>query len=110
LAVHMCIDSLHHWLLLQSASTLQPPAGSQVPSVLQAPERQTVPPSDIVHGPSPFARPQRVSLVSQTALAPALRPAAWVQVPSSVGLWPGSFGTGCPFGIFGTQVKLGSSQ
>jgi hypothetical protein len=54
-ATHWCIVSLHHLPVAQSASTLQPPEGSQVRFVLQAPERQSVGPSVAVHGPSPLA-------------------------------------------------------
>jgi hypothetical protein len=49
------IDSLHHIPIMQSASTLQPPAGPQRPFMLHVAERQTVLPFVIVHGPSPFA-------------------------------------------------------
>src|SRR3954471_4255408 len=41
-AVHTWLASLHHWLLAQSASTLQPPAGRHSKLALQLPERQTV--------------------------------------------------------------------
>jgi hypothetical protein len=53
--VHACVLSLHQWSEVQSASTAQPPAGSQVPFVLHMPERHTALPFVIVHGPSPFA-------------------------------------------------------
>jgi hypothetical protein len=54
-ATHACIVSLHHLPVEQSASTLQPPAGSQVPFVLHAAERQSVAPFVAVQGPSPLA-------------------------------------------------------
>ena len=50
-----CAVSLHQLPAAQSASTSQPPIGSQTPLVLHAPERQTVPPVASVHGPSPVA-------------------------------------------------------
>jgi hypothetical protein len=53
----VCVIELQWGLdgLVQSASTLQPPDGSHVPSVLHAPERHTLPPLVIEQGPSPFA-------------------------------------------------------
>ena len=51
--VQVCMLSSHQLPPAQSASTLQPPAGSQVPLALQAPERQTVAAFAVVHGPSP---------------------------------------------------------
>ena len=56
--VQVWVLSSHQLPPEQSASTSQPPAGSQVPLVLQAPERQTTPPLPVgpgVHGPSPTA-------------------------------------------------------
>ena len=53
--VHVCVVSLHQLPPAQSASRLQPPAGSQRPFVLHAPERHTTPPLAIVQGPSPTA-------------------------------------------------------
>jgi len=53
---HMFVVSLHQLPVAQSASTLQPPAGSQTMLVLlHMVERQTVPPLDDEQGPSPFA-------------------------------------------------------
>jgi hypothetical protein len=39
----------------QSASTRHPPAGSQTPDVLQAPDRHTAASLVLVHVPSPLA-------------------------------------------------------
>lgn len=44
----------HQFPLVQSASTLQPLAATQLPVVLQAPERHTVAAVATVQGPSPF--------------------------------------------------------
>jgi hypothetical protein len=52
-AVQVCIDSSHHCSAAQSASTSQLPAAMHVPFALQTPERQTVAPVELVHGPSP---------------------------------------------------------
>jgi hypothetical protein len=46
--------SRHQLPVEQSASTLQPPAGSHVPFVLHAPERHTAPAVAVVHGPVPM--------------------------------------------------------
>jgi hypothetical protein len=54
-ATHWWIVSRHHVPVAQSASTLHPPAGSQVRFVLHSAERQSVAPSVAVHGPSPLA-------------------------------------------------------
>jgi hypothetical protein len=49
----------------QSASTLQPPEGMQVPEVAEhAPDWQTVVAVPVVHGPLPFARPHLPLLAS----------------------------------------------
>jgi hypothetical protein len=53
--VHVCTDALHQLPPVQSASTLQPPAGWHLPFELQAPERQTVAAFVASHGPSPSA-------------------------------------------------------
>jgi hypothetical protein len=104
-AVHVCVLSAHHWPAEQSASTLQPPAGSHVPFVLHAPERHTVPPLAIVHGPSPLAYPHLLSAVSHTPLEHTSVPAAAVHVPLSVGFVCGaSLGTAVPFGSFAVQA------
>src|SRR5437660_1734941 len=73
----------------------------QKPLLLHALERHTTPPLAIVHGPSPLAYPQRLSLASQTLLAQTSVPAATVHVPLSVGaVCGGSLGTTVPFGSF----------
>jgi hypothetical protein len=83
---HMCAVSLHQVpFAVQSASTLQPPAGAHSRLVLHAPERHTVAPSWASQGPSPVAKPQALSRKSQTPLAHAALPARAVHVPSSVG-------------------------
>jgi hypothetical protein len=46
---------MHHSVVAQSPSTLQPPDGMQVPATLQVPERQTVFWLVVVHGPVPLA-------------------------------------------------------
>jgi hypothetical protein len=103
--VQVCALSLHQLPDEQSASTLQPPAGWQTPAMLHEPERQTVPPVRIVHGPSPLAKPQRLSAGSQTPLEHVRVPACSVHVPLRVGfVWGGSFATGCPLGAFGVQT------
>jgi hypothetical protein len=58
LAEQVWAVSLHQLPAVQSASTLQPPCGSQKPFELHTPERHTVaafPVAPVVHGPSPFA-------------------------------------------------------
>jgi hypothetical protein len=52
---HADMLSSHHCPVAQSASVTQPPGGMQVLFRPHAPERHTVPPFAIVHGPSPFA-------------------------------------------------------
>ena len=49
-------------------------------------------------------------MVSQTPLAQTSRPADGVQVPFSVGLWPGSLGTGEPLGSGAVQTCVASSH
>ena len=49
--VQTWLASLHHWLLVQSASTLQPPAGRHSKFALQLPERHTVAAVPAEHGP-----------------------------------------------------------
>jgi hypothetical protein len=51
-----------------------------------------------------------LSVVSHTPLAQAAAPAAVVQVPSSVGLWPVTVGTACPLATFATHAAVGVSQ
>jgi hypothetical protein len=103
--VHMWLVSLHQLPAEQSASTLQPPDGSQVPLVLHMPEMQTVPPFTTVQGPSPFAKPQTFPFVSQTPLWHTTRAAAGVHVPLIVGLvCAGSLGTAVPFMSFGVHA------
>ena len=46
---------LHHWAVVQSASTLHPPARTQVPFFEQAIERQNVLALPALQGPWPFA-------------------------------------------------------
>ncbi len=80
---HVFCDSLHQSPLAQSASTLHPPDFSHLPSLLQAPERHTVAPFAVVHGPSPSAKPHLSSVLShapdrQTPLPPSVSE----QVPS----------------------------
>jgi hypothetical protein len=106
-------------VVLQTCPVGQSPSATQAtqtapapPGDAQSPERQTalVPPSPGVHGPSPFRKPQALS-VSQTLLTHATAPAATVQVPSSVGLeCPGSVGTGLPLATFGVHVCALSLQ
>lgn len=55
LGKHAFKVSLHHRPSLQSASALQPAAGSHRPFVLHVAERHTVAPFCAVHGPSPSA-------------------------------------------------------
>src|SRR6478609_4228318 len=50
-AVQVWFDSLHHWPLAQSASTLQPPVGRHSKFALQLPDRQTVAALAAEHGP-----------------------------------------------------------
>jgi hypothetical protein len=109
--VQVCIASLHQVPALQSASTLQPPAFTQVPPTLHAPERHTVPPVPIVHGPSPLAYPHLLSLVSQTPLLQTSVPAAAVHVPSSVGFaCGGSVGITVPLESCGVHACVLSSH
>jgi hypothetical protein len=73
--------SLHQLPALQSASTSQPPIGSQTPEVLHAPERQTTVAVPAVHGPSPGFRPHLPS-GSQTFARQTAAGEPGVQVPS----------------------------
>lgn len=104
LASQACVDSSHQSPPVQSPSVLHPPAGSQVPATLHAPDRHTVAPFPAVHGPSPLARPHSLSAVSQTAAVHTAVPTAAVQVPVSGGVWPAKVGIGIPLATFGTQV------
>ena len=79
LAVQVWVLSVHQLPPVQSASTLQPPRGSQSPLVLHAVERQTVGPVATVQGPSPLLRPHLLS-VSQTPLMQTILPTAAVHV------------------------------
>ena len=74
-------------------------------------ERQTVAPSVAVHGPSPFAKPHSLSLVSQTPLVHTSIPAAALHVPSSVGLLCGaSDGNALALGSVGRQAFMLTSH
>jgi hypothetical protein len=111
LAVQVCALSRHQVPPVQSPSTLQPPAGSQVPFTLHAPDRHTVPPFAAVQVPSPLAMPHRLSVGSQTPLAQTSVAAAAVQAPFSVGLvWGGSFGRDAPFASLGVQACVLSAH
>ena len=89
----------------QSASARQPPAGLHRPFTLHAPERQTAAPVCAVQGPSPFAKPQRLSFASQTPLWQTRAAAAAVHVPFKVGfVWAGSVGNAEPFTSCGVQM------
>ena len=81
-AVHWWAVSLHQSPPVQSASTLQPPAGSQSPFALHAPDRHTTAPLAAVQGPSPLAYPHFPS-GSQAPDRQTLPPSAAVQGPSS---------------------------
>ena len=87
-----------------------PTANPHLLSVSHTPERQTVPPFATVHGPSPLRSPHLLSAGSQTPLTQTTAPAAAVQTPFSVGLWPGSLGIAVPFGSFGVHVLTDSSH
>jgi hypothetical protein len=77
----------------------------QVRAALQSPERQTVAPLAALQGPSPFANPQELSVVSQTPLTQTSVAAVVAQVPSSVGLACGeSVGIAPPLASFGVHV------
>ena len=54
-AVHVWVLSSHQLPPPQSPSTLQPPAGPQVPLALHTPERQTTTELVALQGPSPLA-------------------------------------------------------
>jgi len=75
------------------------------PVVAQMFERQTALPFVPVHGPSPFAKPHSLSLVSHTPLTQTTVPAAAVHVPFSVGpVWAASVGTATPFASWGVHM------
>ena len=57
------------------------------------------------HGPSPVARPQRLSVGSHAPLAQTAAPAPGVHVPESAGVWPVTVGTGWPLSSFATHVS-----
>jgi hypothetical protein len=104
-------DTPQIWPELQSPLTKQPPAGSQTPEALQAPDRQTTPPLLELQAPSPFAYPHSLSLVSQTPEAQTRAAAEAVQAPVSVGLLCcGSVGSAVPFGSLAVQVSMASSH
>jgi len=52
----------------QSPSTVHESAAWHTPLIEHAPERQVVAALNLVHGPSPFAKPHRASLASHTLL------------------------------------------
>jgi hypothetical protein len=84
LAVHMLLDSSHQLPVGQSASTLQPPAGSHLPAVLHAPDWQSVGPLATVHPDCPFARPHSL-FVPHTPLTHTSIAAAVEHIPLRVG-------------------------
>jgi hypothetical protein len=104
-AVQTLVASLHQLPARQSASTSQPPIGSQVPSTLHEPERQTIGPVATVHGPSAAFKPQSLS-VSQTPETQTAVATAGEHAPVSAGVWPLTVGIAAPFTIWGTQVKM----
>src|SRR5947209_8043109 len=79
--MHLLVDVLQNWLLEQSPSTMQPPAGSHTPDVEHAPERHRVGPLAGVQGPSPFAKPHLAS-GSHTALLQTVEALPEVHAPS----------------------------
>ena len=90
---------------------VQPPAGSQMPEMLQAPDRQITPAFPGVQTPPPTAKLHLLSAVSQVKELHTRVPAAEVQMPLSVGLeCEGSTGIGAPFGSFRAQVNCDSSH
>jgi hypothetical protein len=103
--------SRHHVPIAQSASTLHPPIGSQVPLALQLDDRHTVEAVTLVHGPVPAAYPHRESAGSHTPLAHTSAAAALVQVPSRVGLvWAASLGIAPPLASSAVQAWAVSSH
>ncbi len=93
--------------MAQSASTLQPPAGRQVPSAEQVLLRQTLT-DPALQGPSPSLYPQALSL-SHTSLAQTDAPVAGVQSPSSGGVCPAAVGMGAPLARRAVQAGAGSA-
>jgi hypothetical protein len=83
--VQTLVVSLHQLPARQSASTSQPPIGSQLPSTLHEPERHTTGPVATVHGPSAALSPQSLS-VSQTPETHTAVAAAGEHVPVSAGV------------------------
>jgi hypothetical protein len=84
-AVQACVLIRHHSPPLQSESRLQPPATTQVPPALQAPDRQRESAVEALQEPSPSAHPHALS-ASQTPLEQTRVPACAEQVPFSAGL------------------------
>jgi hypothetical protein len=111
-AVQVFVASSHHLPIVQSPSTLQPPAGSQCEFVLHAPDWQTtLPVAAATHGPSPLARPHSLFVVSHTPLEQTSVAAAAVHLPFKVGvIWVPSIGIGVLFGSFAVQVFVASSH
>ena len=69
------------------------------------PERHTVAPLALVHGPSPLAKPHLLSAASHTRLTQTSVAAGALQVPLSVGLVCGaSVGIPVPFTSFAVQT------
>ena len=95
---------LQNWAEVQSPSTTQPPAGSHTPETEHAPLRHTVEAVPVVHDPSPFAKPQRLSAVSHTPATQTDAPTGALQVPVSAGVCPVIVGTAPSFATFATQA------
>ena len=94
----------------QSASIEQPVGAAQTPVEPQKPERHTVAPVAVVHGPSPFLRPHALSVVSQTPAWQTALPTAVLHAPVSGGVCPLIVGTDVPFGSFAVHVFADVSQ
>lgn len=109
-AWQVCATVSHHWFEEQSPSTLHPAAGRHVPLVEHAPDRQTTAALPFVHGPVPFAKPQRLSPVSQTPLVHTAVAACTVHTPFSVGfVCEGTFGMATPLARSAVHVALGDA-
>jgi hypothetical protein len=110
LAVHMPACVLQNWVAAQSLSIVHVAPGAQVPFAAQTPDWHTVPPLAAVHGPSPFARPHSLSVVSQTPEAHTAVPTAVVHMPLRSGVWPVRVGIMSPFGSLASQVMVSVLQ
>ena len=96
--VQACMAALHQLPPVQSASTLQPPAGWQSRLLLHEPVRQTVAAFAEVQGPLFTAYPHLSSLPSHTEEMQTSVAAGALQVPAKGGLTcAGSFGMLLPF-------------